>query len=557
MASISFKGEKLVGRSNYIEWLTNATLFLEINGFMPYIDGSETKPDKSLYYDSDNKPYSPELAVKYVDKESEFQRNNKKALGALKSIISIENTERFKDKTSATDLWNSIKLTFGESSLELIGRYLDKIIEARYSSYKNIDEYTSAIQSASIYLKELNYEVPKPFLTWLIFKGLPSSFDSFVSRKYEELAKDLSNIDISKLIADLISEEARMNATIELEANKGIKTKGPYCKHCNKAGHLESKCYTKYPELKPKKSRNNKNNPEKEAKDESTKKESSKVIMSAFDTIINYKGSSTKLILDSGATEHYTPNKDWLIDFKEVNNKSITIANGEKLPIKGIGNIPIKVNNKELLITRVNYIPNLKTTLISPKELTNKGWLVQLKGNKAILSHSSSNTRLEATWNLNAYYLNVKIDYDVLEPIAYKIDPVVNNKLDLYHKRLNHINKDYIIKTIEHTKGLDLTNDSKELHNCDSCYYGKFQEIVSRKPLQSATLLTTFDIDTAGAFRVVGLRGERYFFTIIDKPSRAIWIYPTKNQKADGLTKPLARVKFKEFLTQLGFLSRD
>jgi len=49
MASISFKGDKLVRRSNYIEWLTNAKLFLEINGFIPYIDGSETKPNKSLY----------------------------------------------------------------------------------------------------------------------------------------------------------------------------------------------------------------------------------------------------------------------------------------------------------------------------------------------------------------------------------------------------------------------------------------------------------------------------------------------------------------------------
>ena len=63
-----FKGDKLVGRANYIEWLNNATLYLEINGFMPYIDGSEDRPNKSLYYDSNNKPYSPELAIRYIDK---------------------------------------------------------------------------------------------------------------------------------------------------------------------------------------------------------------------------------------------------------------------------------------------------------------------------------------------------------------------------------------------------------------------------------------------------------------------------------------------------------
>ena len=164
MASISFKSDKLVGRSNYIEWLANAKLFLEINGFIPYIDGSETKPDKTLYYKSPSEPHLPELTVRYYEKSSEYDRNSRKALGALKLIISIENTERFKDKTTPISLWDSIKSTFGESSLELIGRYFDKLIEANYNSCQNMDEYTSLIQSSSIYLQEMKYELPKPFL---------------------------------------------------------------------------------------------------------------------------------------------------------------------------------------------------------------------------------------------------------------------------------------------------------------------------------------------------------------------------------------------------------
>ena len=202
----TFKGDKLVGRTNYIEWLNNATLYLEINGFMPYIDGSEKGPIKSLYYNSSNEPYSPELAIRYIDKESEFDRNSKRALGAIKSIISLDNIARFKDKTSAKDLWEAIKSTYGESNLEIISRYLYRVIDCNYSSFSNIDEYTSQIQSSSLYLKELGYEIPKPFLACMLFKGLPSSFDSFASRKYKELAKDISNIDINKLISNLVSE---------------------------------------------------------------------------------------------------------------------------------------------------------------------------------------------------------------------------------------------------------------------------------------------------------------------------------------------------------------
>jgi hypothetical protein len=64
---------------------------------MPYINGSKLKPNKGLYYNGDT-AYSPKLAVKYINKLAEFQRNNIRALGTIKSTILIDNTKRFKNK---------------------------------------------------------------------------------------------------------------------------------------------------------------------------------------------------------------------------------------------------------------------------------------------------------------------------------------------------------------------------------------------------------------------------------------------------------------------------
>jgi hypothetical protein len=540
MASISFRGEKLIGKSNYIEWLSNAKLFLEINGFMAYIDGTENKPIKSLYYDEDGDAKSDELAVKYYEKSSEFERNNKKALGAIKSIISIENIERFKDKATASELWEAIISTYGDSSLELLGRYFNKLILADYSSFKNIDEYTSQIQSASIYLKELGYELPKPYIIWLLFKGLPSSFDSFASRKFEEIAKDLTKINISKLVSELISEEARLSSSIDLEANKATKNnkKLPYCTHCNKKGHLDNKCFLKYPELRQKgKSKNR--NPNKNSKEDSNnnkdiKNESPKLLMTAFNEelleLSNYIDTSdntyNKLVLDSGASEHFTPNKAWLIDFQEVNDKYIQVANGQRVPIKGKGNIPVIAEGQELLIQEVNYVPGLKTTLISSRILASKGWSILFKDHKAILELTKSKFQIEAIWKGNAYFLNMLIDYKTLEPMVYKAN-TIKNDLDLYHKRFNHLSKDYLLKTISNTEGIN--NIQGELANCDSCQYGKFHEIVSYSPLKPPIdKLTFYDIDIAGPFRTIGLKGERYFITFTDRFSRAVWAYPIK-----------------------------
>ena len=546
--SIPFKGEKLIGRSNYIEWLTNATLFLEANGFMPYISGLELEPDKSLYYKDSEIPYSPELAIKYIDKLGEFRRNNIRALGAIKMIISVDNTERFKDKQTAKELFEAIQATFGESSLELIGRYLDRIISASYSSFKTMDEYTSQIQAAAIYLKELNYEVPKPFLVWLIFKGLPSPFDSFNSRKYEEITRELDNIDISKLISDLISEESRMKAN--LEVNKVTSRNKSYCTHYNKTGHIESKCYSKYPELRPKTTRPftspKGKNPKENSKD-NTKSKSNKVIMTTINSSYNLSDNReankatyttsylyNNLVLDSGATEHYTPNKEWLLDYKTISNKSIFIANGDELSIRGIGNIPIYIDNKEILIKDVNYIPELKSTLISSKELTKKGWSILFEDSKAIITHNIAKYRVIANWISNAYYINTYINYSILEPIVYKTTTSLEGSnspstLDLYHKRLLHINKDYILKTIQNTIGLKPIKTTRDLQNCDPCYYSKITRSISREPLlDNNKALSILDIDIAGPFRQLGLQGERFFISITCRASRAIWIYPIK-----------------------------
>jgi hypothetical protein len=126
---------------------------------MSYIDGIELAPNKSLYYnievktDKNNKeisrsysnPLSLELGVKYSDKLSKFSCNNKKALSALKSIISLNNNNRFKDKLIAEELYKAIITTYSQFSFKLISRYFNKIIDTNYNSFNNINKYTSNI----------------------------------------------------------------------------------------------------------------------------------------------------------------------------------------------------------------------------------------------------------------------------------------------------------------------------------------------------------------------------------------------------------------------------
>ncbi|KAH9213048.1 hypothetical protein DL95DRAFT_507540, partial [Leptodontidium sp. 2 PMI_412] len=88
-------------------------------------------------------------------------------------------------------------------------------------------------------------EIPKPVITSLILKGLPSFFDAFLSRKYKKILSNLKNININSLINDLISEKARMGANANLNVNKaskGGRGNRKYCNKCRVTGHITSTC---------------------------------------------------------------------------------------------------------------------------------------------------------------------------------------------------------------------------------------------------------------------------------------------------------------------------
>ncbi|CAL3961970.1 unnamed protein product [Diplocarpon coronariae] len=493
----TFKAELLVGKSNYTEWINTASLFLEVNGHMSYIDGSELPPRRFIYFKRESEsstyiPISDELSVRYYKKLGDFERASKKALGALKSIISLENQKRFRDKSTAKELFKAIKATYNTKGLD-------------YSSYKNVNEYTSAIQSSAIYLRQLKCPLPKPIIASLIFKGLPSSFDSFASRKYKEISSDLKHIDLESLINDLILEEAQMgaNADYKAQANKAFaKTGGKknYCTHYKLSGHISEKCYKLHLKLRP---FNKKANKAKESKSNSNKtlisawnkkakepkNDSSKTLISAWkkdstittSIVVNKaQDNSTpkeshsselsqitsidnmKFVLDSGATEHYSPNKNWLINYKPVSNKAITIANGESMPILGKGDIPIKTKKGlNLLIEGVNLIPGLNTTLISSRELTKKDWSIGFSRDITRLKHPNISEEI----------------------LLYQANTL--NNIELYYKRLLHFNKELILKTVDNSIGLKKIQDTKlELDSIAYIKNRSYNSIIGKTPYE-------------------------------------------------------------------------
>ncbi|TVY36400.1 hypothetical protein LCER1_G008868 [Lachnellula cervina] len=150
------------------------------------------------------------------------------------------------------------------------------------------------------------------------------------------------------------------------------------------------------------------------------------------------------------------------------------------------------------------------------------------------------------------------VDFNKLEPIVYYTKPE-NNKLDLYHKRLNHLNKDILLKTIDNTSSLSLGNNkasNNSISDYKLCFIGKFYNIGSKTPISTAPILSVYNIDIVGPIRPLGLKGEKYFMTITDRGSRGAWVFPIK-YKGDAysiLIKALKLDNAKEFKSTIIYI---
>ena len=224
--------------------------------------------------------------------------------------------------------------------------------------------------------------------THALLSSLPDSWKSFTSINGNE-----QNLSLHMLIGKIFQEEQRLkeengggskNTAKALVVRKGKFKKSKAfkskCFSCGKVGHKSSDC-----RVKKKKSGGNSSNYEEKEKNGgndklSQKKRSKSPTLLVIDTCLVRKDDAI-WYLDSGATRHVTPHKDWIIDYKLLpKEQTIFVEDDTKCQIKGIDTIPILLNNGVLKkITNVLHVPRMAKNLLSTQEFRKAGFRIHLE----------------------------------------------------------------------------------------------------------------------------------------------------------------------------------
>ena len=248
--------------------------------------------------------------------------------------------------------------------------------------------------------------------------------------------------------------------------------------------------------------------------------------------------------IDSGATQHMTPEKDGMQNFVEFGTpRKVQLAENSILHSYGKGDLKMTVydGSKEinLNLSNVLYVPKIKKKLLSLPTLTEKGaevrfkeksFIVILNGEMYCIGHKAG----------KMYKLNA-------EPIYESNFASINqtDDLNLWHYRIGNLGYDNVklLYNKSMVDGLKLNPKQEIDRACDGCAMGKFNRLPFPKKSDHGAeqLLGIIHSDVCGPFSVQSIGGSRYFVTFIDDYSRYTKVFIMKN-KGEVLDK------FKEFV---------
>ena len=237
---------------------------------------------------------------------------------------------------------------------------------------------------------------------------------------------------------------------------------------------------------------------------------------------VNLVSDEIMWIIDSGATLHVTPRKEFFTSYTSGDFGVLKMGNDGVSKVVGIGDICLQTNMRmQLLLRGVKHAPDIRFNLISVQMLDDSGYENHFGLGKWKLSRGNL---IVAKWEKisKLYWTKALVAKDSVN--------TMDMDASLWHRRISHISE----KRLNCLAKKDVLPGLKsvELEKCSHCMAGKQTRVSFKKhpPSKKSELLELVHSDICDPLKVKSFTGALYFVTFIDDCSRKLWVYALKTK---------------------------
>lgn len=263
-------------------------------------------------------------------------------------------------------------------------------------------------------------------------------------------------------------------------------------------------------------------------------------------------GYRSQMIIDSGASDHMTPNLACFIDPVPLSHThKINMPTGDTTHISHIDSVAVL---PELVLRNVLCVPNFQHNLLSVQRLIKDSNCEVQFLSCHIVDRLTKQIVGKGELKSGLYYLVPHNTVTSSSTCMTATSQVTPNTSVLWHNRLGHcpIPKLHLIPSIK--PHLTTTNSV-----CMTCHMPRFTKLPFSPSLTCATsIFELIHMDIWGPYKVPYQNKYRYFLTIVDDFSRHTWIY-LLHQKYDALNNFKAFYEYAQthFNSSIKFLRTD
>ena len=299
-------------------------------------------------------------------------------------------------------------------------------------------------------------------------------------------------------------------------SNKKAKFKGK-CFNCDKLGHKSAECRGKKKNPKEANLVSGYNNLQKEMGD---------LNLVCMVSESNMVSNGREWFVDTGATRHICAEKSMFSTYNKVTTgDQLFMGNSSTSCVEGKGNVVLKLTSgKELTLTNVLHVPEIRKNLISGSLLSKNGFRLVFESDKFVLTKSGvyvgKGYLYEGLFKCNVLVIKPKASINEIKAIAGS--SYLLEIFNMWHKRLGHVNYDSM-RTLMKMDSIPRLRLSKD--KCQTCVEAKQTRTSFPSVKRDTKPLDLIHTDLCDFKSIPSLGQKNYYITFIDDSTRYCHLY--------------------------------